>query len=173
MLRSLGDLLHRIPFLARLRRNHALEHATIHVLSQRQRKLKVVGRSTNTGIFLYGPLETAEVEAAVHEALARLRRGEHQLAVHPNCGTSLLTAGVMTGLASFFAMLGTRRLLDRLGRLPMTIFFTTAALVLAQPLGLNLQRTVTTEPDVGDLRVKSVKRLASTPITVHWIETIS
>ena len=173
MLRAIGNLLHRIPFLARLRRNHALEHATIHVLSRRPRKLNVVGRSTSAGFFLYGPLETAEVEAAVGEALARLRQGERQLAVHPNCGTSLLTAGVMASLASFFAMLGARRLLDRVGRLPATIFFTTAALMLAQPLGLNLQRTVTTEPDVGDLRVKSVKRVATAPITIHWIETVS
>ncbi len=174
MLQSIGNLVHQVPFLRRVRRNHALEHATIHVLSRRRlTRLSVVGRSTNQGFFVYGKIETDELEAAVREALERLRRGESHLAVHPNCGTNLLTSAVMTTLASFTVLAGARRLSEQFNRLPMVVVFVLGALILAQPLGLNLQRTVTTEPRLGDLEVLSVEQITQTPVMVHWVQTRS
>jgi len=61
-----------------VRRNHALEHATIHVLVRRRRphkRLMVAGRSTDRGFFVYGAVDTDELHMAVSEALARLRGG--------------------------------------------------------------------------------------------------
>ncbi len=75
------------PLIDRVRRNHALEHATIHVLSRRYRDLHVMGRSTPNGFILYGDLPTDAVYEAAQEALERLRAGERHLAVHPACGT--------------------------------------------------------------------------------------
>lgn len=174
MLQAIGDLAFRVPFLRRVRRNHALEHATIHVLSRRLRaRLRVVGRSNSRGFFIYGQVETSDLVGAVYEALDRLRRGEHELAVHPNCGTNLLTSAVMTSLASFAALVGARRLSDQVNRLPTAVFFATAALILSQPLGLNLQRTVTTEPRLGDLEVVEVRRTLESPVVVHWVATRS
>ncbi|MFQ5813711.1 MAG: DUF6391 domain-containing protein, partial [Anaerolineae bacterium] len=89
------------PIIARIRRNHALEHATIHVLTEYKPRRDLVGRTTAWGFYLFGEVETEEVAVAVSEALARLRRGEHSLAVHPRCGTNLATAGVLAGLSSF------------------------------------------------------------------------
>lgn len=174
MLQSIGNLLQRFRFLRRVRRNHALEHATIHILSRRKKtRLRIVGRSNSKGFHVYGTLDTEELSAAVHEALLRLRRGEHELAVHPNCGTSLFTAAVLSSLATFATLAGARKLSDQFNRLPTAIFFTTGALILSQPLGLNLQRTITTEPRLGDLEVIGVHRLAETPVMVHWVETAS
>ena len=39
------------------------------------------GRSTDRGFFVYGAVDTDELHMAVNEALARLRGGEHTLAV--------------------------------------------------------------------------------------------
>ncbi|MCZ7545404.1 MAG: hypothetical protein M5R40_18625 [Anaerolineae bacterium] len=40
-------------------------------------------------------------------------------------------------------------------------------------MGLNLQRTVTTEPRLGDLEVVEVRRTLESPVVVHWVATRS
>ena len=60
-----------IPLIARIRRHHALEHATIHILTRNNWRL--MGRTTTRGFYLFGEVETEEVVAAVSEALARLQ----------------------------------------------------------------------------------------------------
>jgi hypothetical protein len=89
------------PTLLRIRRNHALEHATIHLLSARPVRTLLVGRSDSRGFYLMGEVPTDDVESAVLQALARLRAGEARLAVHPNCGTNLVTGAALAGTASF------------------------------------------------------------------------
>jgi hypothetical protein len=158
-----------IPLVARTRQNHGLEHATIHVLTQRNPGLRVVGRTTPGGFYLYGSLETKRVRAAVEEAIRRLQRGEDDLAVHPNCGTNLATTGLLAGLAAFVALLPrTRRRLDKL---PFAILSATLAVVAAQPLGRILQAQVTTSPDAQNLIVKRISRRQQGHITVHFVET--
>jgi hypothetical protein len=158
-----------LPLIARVRRNHALEHATIHVLTQEHRPLSVVGRSTPSGFYLYGNLTTEMVIEAAQEALARLRAGEHSLAIHPNCGTNLVTAGSMAGLATF-AVLGSSKK-RRLDILPSALLAATAALLLAQPVGPWLQARVTTLPEVGDLTVRGVRREERRNLVLHFVET--
>lgn len=158
-----------IPFIARTRQNHGLEHATIHVLSQQNPGLRVMGRTTPGGFYLYGNLTTKKVRAAVEQAISRLQRGETYLAVHPNCGTNLATAGFLAGLSSFVTLLPrTRR---RLERLPFAILAATLAIVAAQPLGRFLQAQVTTSSDVHNLLIKRITRRQQNRLTVHYIET--
>lgn len=158
-----------IPLIARTRQNHGLEHATIHVLTQRNPSLRVVGRTTPGGFYLYGNLDTKKVRSAVEEAIQRLQHGEDNLAVHPNCGTNLATTGFLAGLAAFVALLPrTRRRLDKL---PFAILSATLAVVAAQPLGRVLQAQVTTSPDAQNLIVKRITRRQQGRITVHFIET--
>ena len=57
-----------------IRRNHALEHATIHLLSARHPHLSLVGRSDTAGFYLFGNVPTELVDEAVHEALSRFAR---------------------------------------------------------------------------------------------------
>ncbi|MEW6567510.1 MAG: DUF6391 domain-containing protein [Chloroflexota bacterium] len=168
----LDDLLASPPLL-RIRRNHALEHATIHVLSQRRPRTLLIGRSDPSGFFLYGEVDTKEVERALTEAQARLRQGERHLALHPNCGTTYLTAGALAGGAAFFSLLGGRGRCwaDRLARLPIVMLAATLAVVLAQPLGLALQQRLTTQADLGSLQVRSVQRRTFGRATIHRILT--
>ncbi len=158
-----------LPLIARVRRNHALEHATIHVLSEKHRPLTVVGRSTFSGYYIYGDLTTEMVIEAAQEAYARLRAGEHLLAIHPNCGTNLVTAGSLAGLATF-AVLGNSKK-RRLELLPNALLAATAALILARPIGPRLQAHVTTLADLGDLTLKSVRREERRSLIVHFVET--
>jgi hypothetical protein len=181
MIKTLALLLS--PFLhwgpvRRVRRNHALEHATVHMLTRRQRNLSVAGRAVGNGFFLYGNVETDDVQAAVEEAIARMRNGEHHWAVHPNCGTGLVTAGMMTSLTTLVGTMGTDRdWRQRLNRLPTLILLSVGALIFSQPIGLSLQRHVTTMGDPGDLHVVEIARqevkapLSGSMMVVHRIWT--
>lgn len=162
------NLLKYLP-IDRVRRNHALEHATIHVLSEKQRPLKVVGRSTFNGYYLYGDLATETVAQAAQEALERLKDGEHELAVHPNCGTNLVASSSMAGLATFAVLGGSKK--RRFDLLPSALIAAMAALLLAQPIGPLLQARVTTLADVSDTVIKDVKRREKGNLVIHFIKT--
>lgn len=135
-------------FLEKVRRNHGIEHATVHVLSESIPDLSVVGRADGSGFAVIGNVNPEALASAAQEALRRMQNGQGDLAVHPRCGTMLVTAGVMTALAAFLA-LGRR---PKLSRLPDAVVATTLAAFLAQPAGLALQKYVTTSPNVQAAR---------------------
>jgi hypothetical protein len=162
------------PFVRHVRRNHGLEHATIHMLSRKIARLRVVGRSDGRGFFLYGDVPTDVVASAAREALNRMREGEHDLAVHPNCGTNLVTAAGLTAAAVFATLVGSERERGgKLARLPLVLMGIMGALVLAQPLGLRIQKNITTLGDPYDLEILSIERRRRGKVTVHRIETRS
>jgi hypothetical protein len=162
------------PQISKIRRNHGLEHATIHLLSQRFPDRSFIGRSDAAGFWLYGDVPTLAVIETVEEALTRLKRGEHQLAVHPNCGTNFVTAGLLGGTASFFSLAGSeeKSWQTKLERLPLAITLTTIALIIAQPLGRAAQRHITTQGDPLGLRIKHVERVQDGARTLHRILTL-
>jgi len=163
------------PTLLRTRRNHALEHATIHLLSARPGRTMLAGHSDSRGFHLLGEVPTEEVESAVRRALSRLQAGEGRLAVHPNCGTNLITGAALAGTASFLVtgMTRRRRWTDWLDQLPLALLAAWAGLMLAQPLGTLLQQRITTEAHLGDLQVTSVRRIRWRGPTLHRILTVS
>lgn len=166
-------LLH--PSILSIRRNHGLEHATIHILNRRRYKLS--GRSSGSGFVLLGDVPTEQVEHAVREALQRMKAGEHQLAIHPNCGTNLATAGFLATTVAFlgFAGRGWRKCWERF---PTMMILMMAAALLSTPLGMSLQQHFTTEGDIGDLELVSVTRdtlklpFNGQQLTVHRIVTV-
>jgi hypothetical protein len=145
------------PPISRVRRNHGLEHATLHILAQHHPRTSMAGHSDLGGFWILGDVSTEDVQSAVDEALARMKAGEEDLAVHPNCGTNFVTAGTMAGFAAWFALFGAgRRLRDRLERIPLATTLATVALIVAQPVGLALQAHVTTSGKPGNLTVVEV-----------------
>ncbi len=143
--------------LARIRRNHGLEHATLNVLSQRYPRQGMAGHSNISGFLILGDVSTEDLQAAIEEALARLQKGERGLALHPNCGTNFVTTGVLSGLAGALAMFGAgKRVRDKLERLPLAMVLATLTLILTQPLGLLVQERITTSGEPGGLRVVEI-----------------
>ncbi len=158
--------------ISRIRRNHGLEHATIHILSEKHPRTSLAGHSDGGGFWLMGDVSTESVEAAVAEALRRLRGGEHRLALHPNCGTNFVTAGSVAGLAAASAMFGSgRRWREQLERLPMAMTLATLALILAQPLGFLIQEHITTSGHPGELEVVSIQASRRGRIGAHRVTT--
>jgi hypothetical protein len=162
-----------IPFIAHIRRNHGLEHATIHLLSQKVEYLSMVGRSDWGGFTLYGTVDTADVQWAAEEALRRLRQGEAHLAVHPRCGTVLATTGFLTGLAAFFAIGLDNREQGRFrwGTIPSAILAATGAAILAQPVGLYLQEHYTTSGYPANMEIKRITLQPNAGMVIHRVET--
>ena len=150
-----------------VRQNHALEHATIHVLSRYNPYVQIMGRSTISGFVIFGQLSTQEVASGASEALARLQQGEAHLAVHPNCGTNTVVMATLAGLAAFGATLGKPR--SKLDRLPLVLMAATVATILARPLGYRIQEQVTTEPEVEGLYIESVTRQEWGKMVAHRI----
>ena len=69
--------------ISRVRRNHGLEHATLHILGSNFPGLSLAGISDVGGFWITGKVELDILTEAVVDALARLKAGESRLAVHP------------------------------------------------------------------------------------------
>lgn len=169
--------------LSRIRRNHGLEHATIHVLSEKYQNFSAQGNSDHRGFHLniYGDISEEQVFAAVEEAFQRMKNGEHQLAVHPNCGTVLLTTATMAALAAQASFgLEQRRqgpnkngLMVLANGLPGAILAVIGTLIVSRPIGIQLQARYTVEGDLGDMQLLRMRKIKQTPVTrfFQWLLT--
>jgi Domain of unknown function (DUF6391) len=137
-----------------LRRNHALEHATIVVMMEREPGRKLNGFSTDDGFFVQGVRSISEVESAAREAMRRLQNGEKRLAIHRNCGTTIVAANLLAAIL-FLVALGLGFLyLGADGYLYLMILGSVVlAFVLRIPFSLILQRFVTTDADLKNAEV--------------------
>jgi hypothetical protein len=168
---NISDIL-EFPIISRIRRNHGLEHATLHTLAKHLPNTMLAGHSDTGGFWILGDVPSDLLPAAVQEAIARLRSGERELAIHPNCGTNIATAGALAGLAGGIAMLGSgRRIRDKLERFPFAAMLATMALIIAQPLGILLQARVTTSGNPGSLEVTAITHRKQGRLTIHRIQT--
>jgi hypothetical protein len=144
-----------LPFILETRRNHALEHATLHMLA-RTHKINMAGHSNPTGFFIFGELRTDEIRAALNEAYTRLRSGEAGLAIHPGCGTNLVATAFLPGTMAWLPFQSARSTRARLLLLPLALIFGVFGFILSRPLGTWLQRNITTEADLGSMRILDV-----------------
>lgn len=151
----------------RVRRNHALEHATLHVLAREMPGLSLVGRSDGRGFQLYGDIDTESLRLAVYEAYERLRAGETGLRVHPNCGTNLAVGMLLVGAAFVLGIVGSRR--EQWRRWPLTFLGLAGAMTLSQPLGPEVQRRWTTDANMEGVTIGEIRRERSGRIPVHRV----
>lgn len=162
-----SDLLEQFHFvpglkeILMLRQVHALEHATVWVLSEmaasRSHSTRreaasfgsasdvphrdngmLGGLSTDRGFYLYGRVNKLDLSRAVRLALERCKNGEWNLAVHPRCGTNLSVSMLLTAGMAFGTF----------------ILFPKGP--LEQLIGLGLSAAVATQltPDLGSLAQK-------------------
>ncbi len=159
------------PLILETRRNHALEHATLHVLAAKYPNRQMAGHSNPTGFFVLGNLSTEDIEAAAMQALSRLQAGESNLAIHAGCGTNLATAALLAGMLAWFVMQGARSTFGRSLRLPLAVLFALAGVALSRPLGPVIQAKITTEARVGDLQIVEVRPSLRGRLTAHRVIT--
>jgi hypothetical protein len=143
-------------FAEALRRNHALEHATVAVLLAKHGPMRVAGRASLNGFLLYADIDTEEITVCAREALRRLHAGEASLAVSPHCGTNIAVAGALAAAAATATVaLGRPQ-----GRLANAFMAAMLGVVAAQPLGHMVQAHVTTSPRLGPVEVVETRVIA-------------
>ncbi len=135
-----------------LRRNHALEHGTINVIEERFGPSRLAGLAEPGGFTIQGGAPPDVVASAANEALRRLRDGERHLALHRRCGTSLVAAQLTMAVVFLIALI----ILRELSWLPFLAGLL-AAIVLGPRLSLWLQRFVTTDARMDDVRISGVE----------------
>ena len=141
-----------LPLILETRRNHALEHATLHMLA-RTYKGSMAGHSNPTGFFLLGNFSTQDIWSNATEALERLRGGESGLAIHAGCGTNMATTTLLAGTLAWLPLRGTKSTLWRILLLPIAIAFGVIGYTLSRPLGPWLQKNITTEANMGAVQI--------------------
>jgi len=146
-----------LSWIDSIRRNHALEHATLNLIGKQHPNAQAMGLSGPRGFTIYTSLTAEEIVPAAMEALKRLKAGEGALRVHRNCGTNTVVTATLTTLATLFGIRGTKSSLrKRLERLPHLILLNVLALLAAPTLAEWVQGTLTTDPDVADVEIASV-----------------
>jgi len=150
---KIADTLEQLTLGARVRQNHALEHATIALMESSQGRASYRGRATVNGFYVYGEADPADLQKHAESALDRLRGDEPGLAIHPRCGTNLAVAGLLTGVCS--ALAGEIR--PRRNRYPRAILASLGALFFAPSLGLYVQRHYTTLTPRPTLRILGIE----------------
>ena len=141
-----------LPYILETRRNHALEHATLHMLA-RTNKINMAGHSNPTGFFIFGELRTEDIRSALDEAYSRLRSGEKGLAIHPGCGTNMVATAFLPGTLAWLPLQGVRSTRARLLLIPIALVLGVIGLLLSKPAGTWMQRYVTTEADLGNMQI--------------------
>ena len=149
-------MLLNLPLILETRRNHALEHATLHVLA-RTHKTTMAGHSNPTGFFLLGDLQLEDIADAATEAMTRLKAGESRLAVHPGCGTNLAVSALLPATFAWAPIQGAKSTRWRLLLIPLALVFAVFGYLLSKPLGPWLQANITTEADLGDMQITDIR----------------
>lgn len=150
-----------------VKQNHALEHATIVLLSRKFPEVRFSGVSFAAGFFVFGDIPTESIMPVAQEALQLLRTTQPELAIHERCGTNLAVAGALTA----FSAMTVARMRRPFGSFNNVMLASTAALVLARPLGLLAQRHVTTQTPNETMRLLNVKKMQVLGGPAHFVRT--
>lgn len=157
LLRSPG-LITGIFYDRKLKRNHAVEHATLNILQEKDEKLRnISGGSNREGFIINGAGDIEAVRAAAVEAVKRIGQGETYLIIHRGCGSTKLALGLIASLfAVGTAIIYFRSLPIRLGLLviPGCVLLGMAAGYLLNGV---VQRYLTTSRHADDIIIDSVE----------------
>jgi hypothetical protein len=138
-----------------VRRNHALEHATVAVLLARHGPRRLAGRASVDGFLILGDVDPEELTSCAQEALQRLKSGQSSLAVSPLCGTNIAVAGFVAATAAT-TVLSTGKATSRF---PNAFMAAMIGVIAAQPLGRLVQQHITTRPDLDAVEVVETRTI--------------
>lgn len=146
-----------LPLILETRKNHALEHATLHLLARKYKNQPMAGHSNPTGFFLLGDVPTDDVIACANEAHTRLNTGESGLAVHEGCGTNLVVGALLPAAFAWMPLREARSTFWRFWLIPFALILALFGYLLSRPLGPWLQKHITTEADLGTMQIVDVR----------------
>ena len=150
-----------------VKQNHALEHATLVLLSRKYPDVRFAGISFAAGFFVFGDVSMEAILPAAQEALTLLRTTSPELAIHERCGTNLAVTAMLTGLSAMTVA----RMRRPFGSANNVILATMAAMIASRPLGLTVQRYITTQTPNQSMIITDVRSLTVFGTPAHFIST--
>jgi hypothetical protein len=150
-----------------VKQNHALEHATIVLLSRKFPDVRLAGISFAAGFFVFGDVPGESILPAATEALDLLRTTSPEMAIHERCGTNLAVTGILAAAAA----MAVARMRRPYGSFNNVVIATTAALILARPLGLTVQRYVTTQTPNASMVITGVRPVHIFDTPAYFVST--
>lgn len=160
-----------LSILQRVRRNHAIEHAAMHLLGRTLQGPKLAARSDWRGITFYGDVDTRVLQSALEGGMLALNSGHRALAVHPRCGSMISASMLLAMLAGWLVQSDLKRK-PMPGRGLLSITGVTGAMLLAQPLGYAMQKHVLTDPDASHAHLVSIRSSQRGALTMHRITIV-
>ena len=131
-----------------LRKNHALEHATVNVLEQEYGYTNLKKYATNEGFYIMGSNNTIEIKSAARRGLALMKNGKSNLAIHNHCGTSIIVANFISAIIFLLLLFYSGH---------FSIFYMIIAILLSHLLGPYfgkiVQQYFTTTPEVDEMEI--------------------
>lgn len=143
----------RLLLSRRMRRNHALEHATINVIEQRYGRSGLTGMPARDGFHLRGRISPHVITTAAQEGIRRLGRGERQLAINRRCPTSLISTQILL----LILFVGAMFLINQGYSAPLFLIAVLAAALLGPPVSPYLQRVALIDPNPDVLAIRDVE----------------
>jgi len=139
----------RIAKSKNIRRNHAIEHATINVLEESAgHRLNVSGLSKEDGFYIAGIQNQEMIEQAAVNGLRLLKSGNCQLAIHRRCGTDVAIANFISAVV-FFMLLFSTGLFSFLNIIVALLLSN----LVSPYLGEIIQKYFTTSCEVGNMEI--------------------
>ncbi|MFO7818714.1 MAG: DUF6391 domain-containing protein [Halanaerobacter sp.] len=137
-----------------LRKNHALEHATVNLLEEKYGYRNLSGLAKENGFYINGVFNPQDVKAAAQEGLLRLQQGEKGLVVHKQCGTSLTVANLVSAVVFVLLlfMTGSFSLMNMILAIIVANF-------IGPQLGVWVQKNYTTSAEVDNMEINGVQLL--------------
>ena len=156
----------RVAFNPNLRKNHALEHATINVIEEQFGSRQLSGYAAEDGFYIFGAVDPGILEAAARAGHGRLLAGERELVVHRRCGTTIAAANFISSAAFLGLLWATRHFTF------LNVMVALAVANLIGPLlGTMLQKHVTTSWDVRDREISGIEYKCERPASFFggWV----
>lgn len=157
------------------RRNHALEHATIHYLEAKGVR-RLSGRATRNGFRIFGRASVGEIRTAFGEVRRVVRDRGPLPYISRRCGSNVVTAlGLSLLLLSAVALGGVvlqPPLAVRASALAVVILF---FFVMRHGIGNWIQRRFFMMVDFDDISLRDIREVQPGPMEgrpVHFVETI-
>ena len=151
-----------------VRRNHAIEHATVSILTEQKIKSAVIGFAIPSGFIIYSKSDKDEILSAANHGLKLMKSGISEISISQFCGTNLVVAALLTGVSTL--LLG--KILGKKSKniLNITNGFLLSAL-LSKPIGRIVQKYVTTDSNVKNIQIKNIVSLKIGTFHINFIST--
>jgi hypothetical protein len=157
------------------RRNHALEHATIHYLEANVGR-RLSGRASRNGFKIFGHVSVEEIRAAFEQVRRIVRDGGQLPYISRRCGSNVVTARGLSLLLLLGVALGSVSLEP-----PLAVRATALAVVVLFFFGMRhgmgnwIQRRFFMMVDFDDISVRAIREVRPGDIErrpAHFVETI-